>query len=289
MTGYGRSERKEGHLTLMAEVRSVNNRYLEVASKLPRSMALRENEIKELVRSKFLRGKINIVVNISHENSSELPLKINREAVRLYSTLLKELKKTAGLKQPITIDHLLTFPEILEINEFGKGDEQEWALLQKVLLAALEETAAMRRREGAELAKDLRERIHTIEQDLDKVERLAQGRLPDERSRLETRLKELLTDQNVIDNRRLEFEIALFVDKLDVTEECVRFRCHNKFFLEDLNSNESAGRKLNFLIQEMNREANTIGSKANNAEIAHVVVAIKEELEKIREQLQNIE
>ena len=147
----------------------------------------------------------------------------------------------------------------------------------------------MRAAEGAELMKDLKKRLKQIEDLLTKIERLAATRLPQELEKLQERLKELLTDTSVIDKGRLELEVALLADKLDVTEECVRFRSHNKFFLEGLAEKESAGRKLNFLVQEMNREANTIGSKANNAEIAHLIVLVKEELEKIREQLQNIE
>ncbi len=139
------------------------------------------------------------------------------------------------------------------------------------------------------MAKDLENRIHWMENILNEVEKLSKERIPDERKNLHERVEQLIEDKFVIDQNRLELEIALIADKLDITEECVRYRSHNKFFLEALNKNEAAGRKLNFLVQEMNREANTISSKSNDANIAHLIIGLKEELEKIREQLQNIE
>jgi uncharacterized protein (TIGR00255 family) len=289
MTGYGRGEVSEDRITATAEVRSVNNRFLEVAARLPRTMALRETEIKELVRTKLGRGKINLTLSVVHENESEVPLKINPAAARAYLKLLNGLRKAVKIKERVTLDHLLKFPEVLEMDELEKGDEREWALSQRALIAALDEAAQMRLREGGELMKDLASRIHNINRMVDEIERVARERIPLERERMRERLNDLITNRTVIDEKRLEFELAMFADKLDVTEECVRFRSHNKFFLNAMSSEENAGRKLNFLVQEMNREANTIGSKANDAPIAHTVVGIKEELEKIREQLQNIE
>jgi len=289
MTGYGRGEVNEDHTTVSVEIRTVNSRYLEVSTRLPRTIALRENEVKELVRTKFARGKVNIAIIIEHENTNEIPLKINASAAKAYHKLLETLRKEVNIDEEITLDHLLKFPEVLEIDEFESGDEREWAMVQRALLKALEETAVMRRREGGELMNDLAARVNDIGATLDEIQLMAKDRVPQERTRMQERLLELLADKSVIDQQRLELELALYADKLDVTEECVRFRSHNKFFLEALTGEEAAGRKLNFLVQEMNREANTIGAKANNSEIAHRVVQIKEELEKIREQLQNIE
>jgi uncharacterized protein (TIGR00255 family) len=289
MTGYGRGEVSENHTTATAEVRGVNGRYLEVSSKLPRTLALRENDVKDLVRRKFVRGKVNVLITIIHENASEVPLRINTEAARAYYRLLTNLRKAVKIQEKVSLDHLLKFPEVLELDEFEQADDHEWMLAQRALTAALDEAALMRRREGGELSKDLEERVHGIERLVGEIEEVAKTRIPEERNRFHERLRELLADATVIDSNRLEMEIALYADKLDITEECVRFHSHNKFFLSALVSDEAAGRKLNFLVQEMNREANTIGSKANNVEIAHMVVAIKEELEKIREQLQNTE
>ncbi|MBI5475896.1 MAG: YicC family protein [Ignavibacteriales bacterium] len=289
MTGYGRGEVSEGKITAVAELRSVNNRYFEVSARLPKTMTLRESEVKEIIRSRFSRGKINVALSITHENASEIPLKVNKTAAKTYYRLLTDIKKSVNLRDKITLNNLLQFQDIIEVSEFEKGDEGEWMLIKKALMIALNEAEGMRRSEGKELMKDLAARIEAIEKTINRIEQLAKENIPVAKANLESRIKELALDQSVIDLKRLEAEFALLVDKLDITEETVRFRSHNKFFLEALRGNEAVGRKLNFLIQEMNREANTIGAKANNSDIAHLVVEIKEELEKIREQLQNIE
>ena len=289
MTGYGRGEARSNRFTVTAEVRSVNSRFLEVASRLPRSLAVRENDVKELVRTKLVRGKVNVSLSLSQTNSVEIPLRVNASAAKAYFKLLTELKRTMKLREKITLDHLLKFPELLETEDGETTDEEEWTIATKALVIALDEAVAMRQREGRELLNDLATRIRNIETTLTQVEQLSTVRLPQERARMAERVQALLSDRNIVDHNRLELEIALLGDKLDITEECVRFRAHNKFFLHGLQNEEAAGRKLNFLTQEMNREANTIGSKANDAEIAHLVVSIKDELEKTREQLQNIE
>jgi len=289
MTGFGRGEAAKNGTTATAEVRSVNSRYLEVTTRLPRTIALRENEVKEVIRTKFIRGKINVALSIVSENGSEAPLRVNKGAAKLYYSLLNDLRKAVKIQEKVSLTHLLQFPDVLEVNGFNKGDEGDWKLVKKSLTIALDEAFKMREREGGELSKDLKQRINAIESRITQIERLAGERVPEARSRLEERLHELLSDPSIIDEKRLELEIALMVDKLDVTEECVRFRSHNKFFLSALNDSDSPGRKLNFLTQEMNREANTMGAKANDAAMSHLVVEIKEELEKIREQLQNIE
>jgi uncharacterized protein (TIGR00255 family) len=193
------------------------------------------------------------------------------------------------LHERVKLEHLLTFSDVLEPVDEEETDETEWELMQESIRQALESLNAMRAQEGSELAADLEKRIRWMDETLNEVEKLSKERIPEERINLHERISELVEDKFVIDQNRLELEIALLVDKLDITEECVRYRSHNKYFLEALNKNEAAGRKLNFLVQEMNREANTIGSKSSDATIAHLIVGLKEELEKIREQLQNIE
>jgi len=289
MTGYGRAEVTLNRITALAEVRSINSRHLEVFSRLPRTLSQRENDVKELVRTKFVRGKISVAITVVQENDNDLPLKINTSAVKAYVKLLTGLRKTIKSREKISLEHLLKFPEVLEFNEGEERDEKQWDVAQKALAAAMDAAGEMRLREGNELKNDITGRIRQIEESLTGIEETAARRVGEEKVRLHQRVKELVSDVSIVDNNRLELEIALLADRLDVTEECVRFRSHNKFFLHGLTNEDAAGRKLNFLIQEMNREANTIGSKANNAEIAHMVVAIKEELEKIREQLQNIE
>ena len=288
MTGYGRGEAASEGVSVVAELRSVNSRFLEVASRLPRSLSLRENEIKELIRGRISRGKINLVVSVERETGDQLPLKINVQAAKSYFRLLNQLKKAVRLKETVRLEHLLQFSDILEQQEMEGTDEKEWMVAQQALGKALDELGLMRRKEGGQLEADFRARIAHLGKQLEEIENLSREQVPRERERLRVRISELLEREHV-DEGRLELEIALLADRLDVTEECVRFRSHNKFFLEALGSEEAAGRKLNFLVQEMNREANTIGSKTGSTEVAHLVVYVKEELEKIREQLQNIE
>ena len=289
MTGFGRAEVNKDGITVNTEVRSVNSRYLDLTLRLPRNFSQREKEVKDIVRTFLNRGNLNIIVKIEHDSNDIIPLKVNKAAAKSYFKLLNEIRKSVKLREQVRLEHLLTFSDVLEPIDEEETDETEWELVQESIRQALVSLNAMRTQEGCELAADLEKRIHWMDETLNEVEKLSKERIPEERINLHERISELVGDKFVIDQNRLELEIALLVDKLDITEECVRYRSHNKYFLEALNKNEAAGRKLNFLVQEMNREANTIGSKSSDATIAHLIVGLKEELEKIREQLQNIE
>lgn len=289
MTGYGRGEAARRGMSFTVELRSVNNRFLEITSRLPRSLSFRESEIKEIIRSKINRGKITINVTEQKETTGT-ELSINKAAALSYYALLNQLRKTVKIRETVKLEHLIQFSEIFEPGTDGEDENAvEWTVFEEALRQAVDSLKLMRAKEGEELSKDLIARIGQIDSRLTEIERLSKERIPVERKNLNERIAALVEDPKVINAQRLEFEIAMLADKWDVTEECVRFRSHNKFFLEALHITEAAGRKLNFLIQEMNREANTIGSKCNEIEIAHHVVEIKEELEKIREQLQNME
>jgi uncharacterized protein (TIGR00255 family) len=288
MTGFGRGEASSDGISISVELRTVNSRFLEFTARLPRSLSLREHEIKEFVRRRISRGKVNLLANVERDGPGTLPVAINVAAAKAYVKLLNRLRTTTRIRETVKLEHLLQFSDIFEQRELENTDEKEWEILQQALNAALEGLEFMRRNEGGELEKDFCGRIALLEEKLAQVEGLSKAQVPVERARLRERITQLLEKENV-DEGRLEMELAMLADRLDVTEECVRFRSHNKFFLEAIASKEAAGRKLNFLIQEMNREANTIGSKSSATEIAHIVVGMKEELEKIREQLQNIE
>ena len=289
MTGFGRAEVAHEGVQASAEVRSVNSRFLDVSVKLPRSLSQREKDVREIVRGFLNRGSLSVVIKVEREERGDSTLKVNGRAARSYFKLLNDLRKTVKLKEKVRLEHLLTFSEILEPEDEDEGDEKEWNVAEAALRQSLDALNGMRIQEGTELVNDLRRRIDGLNGTIDRIQNGSLSRIPDERKRLQERVTQLVSDPSIIDAKRLELELALLADKLDVTEECVRFRSHNKYFLEALGKEESAGRKLNFLIQEMNREANTIGSKSNDAEISHLVVQMKEELEKIREQLQNIE
>ncbi len=288
MTGFGKGEASAKGVSFSVELRSVNNRFLEISTRAPKTISQRENEIKEIIRSKISRGKISLNAAKEDDSNNELAISVDKKRVKEIHAVLEQLRKTTKIKEPVTLEHLLHFSEIFETKEVEE-DETEWKVFQQALTKAVSSLKTMREKEGAELARDSKERVQKINKYIDTVEQLSKKRIPEERKRLLEKVEQLIEDKSIINTQRLELEIAILSEKLDVTEECVRFRSHNKFFLEALQSKESEGRKLNFLIQEMNREANTIGSKCNDVEIAHIVVSIKEELEKIREQLQNIE
>jgi len=288
MTGFGRGEAEAHGVKAAVELRSVNGRFLEVSARLPRTLSLRENDVKEAVRQRISRGKINAVVTLDRGSDSTIPLRINKTAARAYYKLLNELRKTLRLRERVGIEHVLQFSEIFEQEELPGNDERGWEVVKTALGRALDALDAMRRNEGNELERDLRSRVALLDEGVAEIVELTKGQVPAERERLRDRIRQIAGQEN-FDEGRLEMELAILADRLDVTEECVRFRSHTKFFLQALRDNEPSGRKLNFLVQEMNREVNTIGSKSSAPEIAHRVVRQKEELEKIREQLQNIE
>lgn len=289
MTGFGRGEASADGLRAEVEVRSVNSRYLEISSKLPRSLNTRENDLRELVRKKISRGKVNITCNLYREGVEALPLKINADAATAAYGLLTELQKNLGITGAITLEHILHFSEVLESDQTEGPDEAEWKVFRDALDAALDQLLAMRGNEGKQLSLDLQARMEALSEKVAQVERLSSERVPQERVRLQERVQQLLGKDFTVDQSRLELELALLADRLDVTEECVRLQSHIKFFLDAMEDHEPAGRRLNFLLQEMHREINTMGVKSNDAEISHIVVGVKEELERIREQIQNIE
>jgi len=289
MTGYGRGEVRNGDCEIVAEVRSVNNRFLDVQLKLPRGYFHYEQEVKNIIRNYVTRGRINIFVGVKNNNDENgNGLGINREPARVYWKLINQLKKEFKIRGRIKLEHLLQFPDIITYEENNGANEATWKLIENALTIALENLQEMRKREGQELANDLGDRIQSLNSQLDQIEQISKGRMGEEFEKLRQRVKEILSVEGV-DETRMETEIALMMNRIDVTEECVRFRSHNKMFLDIMSAEEGGGRKLNFLLQEMTREANTIGAKANHADIAHLVVEIKEEVEKIREQVQNIE
>lgn len=287
MTGYGRSEATGDGVTVVAEARSVNNRFLEISTRLPRELNHRENDIRDIVRKILVRGKINLNISVETDRSAVATFSVDPELVKSYKEGLDAIRRAAKIREGVSLEHLLQFSDVLLQNE-AASEGDHWELLSQCIEGAIRALETMRMNEGRELARDMRDRIKTIDKLVDEAENLSRAKVPAERQRLRERIAQMF-ENDEFDESRLEFEIVLLADKLDVTEECVRYRSHSKFFAEAMKGPESAGRKLGFLLQEMNREITTIGSKSNDAEIAHLVVRAKEELEKIREQVQNIE
>ena len=289
MTGFGRGEAHVDGYTATVELKSVNSRFCEVSIRLPRAVTERENDIQRLVKSSFSRGRINVQIQLEALAGSDSVPRIDQDVATAYRKLLDELRAATGIDDPVRLDHLLKFSDIFTTeDESVLSVEETWTAVSTALAEASEAMQAMREREGIALEKELLERVTEIETNLIVVQEQAPSRLPSANERLRSRLAEILEDER-IDNERIEFEMAMLADKLDIREECVRLRSHIDIFREALADQEPVGRKLNFLSQEMNREINTIGSKANDAGLSHVVVKMKENLEKIREQIENVE
>lgn len=288
MTGFGRGEHNEGDVHATAEVRSVNNRFLDISIRLPRELSQHETDVKELVRSKINRGKINVFVSVQSPQINNGSVHLDIETAKVYKKMLSNLNNELNIEGDIRLEHLLNFPDIFTSEYVEELDSILWKCAQKALTNAIIEMNKLRSQEGKYLAKDLLERLDLIENHLKEIETLSKKNAPEEFKILQQRVSELFNNPE-IDKGRLETEIAILAERLDVTEEVVRFRSHNALFRDLIAGKQLAGRSLNFLLQEMNREANTIAAKANNAEISHRVVFVKEEVERLREQVQNVE
>ncbi|ARM30283.1 YicC/YloC family endoribonuclease [Prosthecochloris sp. HL-130-GSB] len=291
MTGYGNAEGVENGVRVTAEIRSVNNRFAEISVKLPRQFSSFEIDAREQIRSRVQRGKISAFLQITADNEEELPLVVNERKTRAYRKLLDDVCRYGGIEGPVGLEHLLNYSDIFESdNRLQEHAEAIWRFARTVLEKALDGMVDMRRREGEVLARDFAERIEGITNSLESIRGISEANRDRVRDRLREKVEAVAGKDVAYSRERLEMELVIISDKLDITEECIRFASHNGFFLEELHNDEpGSGRKLNFLLQEQLREANTIASKSQDAAIARKVVYIKEELEKIREQLQNIE
>jgi len=288
MTGFGRSEFSAPGRQISVEIRSVNNRFCEIGMKLPRELNTLELEIRDRIRARIQRGKISLLISLKKDAAEAAPLRIDLQAARACFAQLQELSRTLGNEGAVTLGQLLHFSDYFTEVAEASIDEETKGQIFAALDTALNDLVSMRRSEGASLAQDLLERQAHIEQCLAQIENLAGGQPAVQMQKLRERL-ELLAGAGPLDPGRLEAELALMADRLDVSEECVRLRSHGQLLRETIASQEPPGKKLGFLLQEMQREANTISSKSALAEISHWAVAIKEEIERMREQVQNLE
>ncbi|MDD5938348.1 MAG: YicC family protein [Clostridiales bacterium] len=288
MTGYGRGEAVWNGHAITAEVRSVNNRYLDCTIKLPRVYSFAEDALKSAVQKRVNRGKVEVFFSVGPSENGGISISVNRPVADGYYKAMRELADTYSLADDISVSLLSRFPDVFLVEKAEEDREEAVQGLLEALNQALDEFNAMREREGAKLAEDVRGRAGTIADLTGKVEERAPGIVADYRARLTAKLQEVLSSTQ-IDESRILTEAAIYADKVAVDEETVRLRSHLSQLNEMLDRGGSVGRKLDFLIQEFNREANTIGSKCNDVETARIVVEIKAEIEKIREQIQNIE
>ena len=288
MTGYGRAVETVNGREFTVELRSVNNRYLDCSVRLPRMLSFAEDAVKQAVKASVSRGKVDVFITVRSEAGDEVQVTLNKSVLQSYLTAMHQMVDEFGVCDDISVSTVSRLPEVFVIEKPQVDEEQLLSDLMSVVTKALEGYDAMRCTEGEALDRDLRSRGETILSLVSQVEAGNGKTVTDYRARLEAKLKEVLAN-TAIDESRVLTEAAIFADKVAVDEETVRLRSHLKQMNTMLTGGGAVGRKLDFLLQEMNREANTIGSKCTDVNLARIVVDIKAELEKIREQTQNIE
>lgn len=289
MTGFGRAEVEGDGLALAGEVRSVNHRFLELSLRLPRALQPFENKLRAQIGERLHRGKINFGVSWKGDGDDAGVLDLDMDLARRYVDLLQELRGTFSFREPVTLGQVLNLPDLVRKREPDIDPQAAWRLLSETTDRLLDDLISMRRQEGEALAKDLSKRLKSLLASVKAVEKRSPDRAREAKERLKTRLTDLLAGESDVDEERLILEAAHQAERMECTEECVRLRSHIEQFQQLLKEGGPVGRKLNFLLQEMNREANTIGAKANDVAIAREVIQLKEEIEIVREQVQNIE
>ena len=288
MTGYGQADLERDGQRISAEIRSVNHRYCDVSMRAPKLVSVFEDQVRQLIQERYSRGKFNLSITWTGAGDEGEVLKVNNAVADRYVALLDQLRKRYKLESGLDVRTLAQLPDVFTWEHTALSDDETWALVKGVVNKACDNMEAMKAREGKALAEDLEMRLKLLRQQLDLVSERAPFRPVEAKQRLMTRLNALLGDVEM-DPIRIAQEVAVMVDRLDCTEECVRLAAHIDQFRSLIEGTELAGRKLNFLLQEMNREANTIGSKSNDVEITRAVIIIKEEIERLREQVMNVE
>lgn len=288
MTGFGRCQKTLGSRDITVEIKAVNHRYLEFSSRLPRSLGFIEDKLKAQVQSRIARGKVEVSVTVAEQKGSASRVTLNEGLALSYLEELRIFARKNGLTDDLTLSDFCRLPDLFTTRMAEVDEDALWRDISETADGALDSFIAMRRREGEKLSTDLAAKLYNILTLVEAVERRSPETVEAYRQRLYKKLGELLADRQIDDGRVLT-EAALFADKVAVDEETVRLRSHIDQFRHILTLEEPVGRKLDFLVQEMNREANTIGSKAQDAEMARIVVELKSEIEKVREQIQNIE
>jgi uncharacterized protein (TIGR00255 family) len=289
MTGYGRAFCESKTRNFTVEIKSVNHRYLDLNIKMPRSLLALEDRIRKTVQERISRGKVDIYITqtvLETENSKAL---LNRNLCDSYVKCLNEIRELYNIKDDISLSLISKFPEVITVEEQDEDIENVWSVLRNPLKEALDTLTLMRAREGDALKKDIEKKCADIKVLINSIDGKSKNLVDNYKVRLNNRINELISDKSLIDENRIAMEIAIFSDKACIDEEIVRLKSHISQLNESIQNSKTVGRKLDFIVQEMNREANTIASKANDVDIIHLVLDIKNDIEKIREQVQNIE
>lgn len=288
MTGFGRAELQDEVRRFTVEIKSVNHRYLDFNMKMPKKLSVFEAAIRGVLKEYMQRGKVDVFISCEDFSSGRMQLHYNSELAGRYLEYFRQMEKEFALEDDIKVSHLSRCPEVLTMEEQEIDVEELWSELEKTLRAAGEQFAASRQVEGENLKRDLTAKLDSLQANVRRIEERAPEILSEYRNRLETKMKELLEDTQMEDSR-IAAEVVIFADKICTDEETVRLNSHIENMKAALNDGEGIGRKLDFIAQEMNREANTILSKANDLETTNIAIELKTEIEKIREQIQNIE
>lgn len=288
MTGFGRASAQADGYLITVELKSVNHRYFDFTCRLPRQYGFAEEKLKTYVNSRVSRGKIDCFLGVEALDTEAADVLVNRTLASAYVKALKELSQTYSLKEDFGASAVSRFPDVLVLQKAEEDEEKLWSLIQPVAEQAVDKFISMREAEGEKMRRDIASRADGIMESVSFIEERSPQTVKEYNDKLVARVHELIGDVSLDESRVIQ-EVALFADKVAVAEETVRLRSHISQLQSFLNSNEPIGRKMDFLVQEINREANTIGSKASDVEIARRVVDVKAEVEKIREQIQNIE
>ena len=288
MTGFGREQGIVDGYEIQVEIRSVNHRYFEFSSRLPRSFSYLDEKLKSFVSERVSRGKVEVSVTISKTEGVEAEIEVNQEIAAGYVNALRNANIKLGLNDDLSLSDITRFPDVFKIQKVQDDEEVVWNAVKQVCFEALNKFIDMRVTEGQKMYEDISSRLDFIEGKTNEIEKISPLISESYKNRLYSKIKETLEDRD-IDEQRVLTEVAIFSDKVAVDEETVRLHSHVSQFRGLINSSEPVGRKLDFLVQELNREVNTIGSKAQDLSVTKTVVELKSEIEKIREQIQNIE
>lgn len=288
MTGFGRAEVQDSERKFTVEIKSVNHRYLDFNFKLPKKLSFFESAIRNVLKEYMQRGKVDVFVTYEDYTKSRISLQYNREIARQYLDCFKQMEEEHGLENDITVSNLARFPEVFVMEEQPLDEQELWGMLEKSVRQAAEAFAASREKEGAALCRDLEDKLKGMAEKVTLIEERSPLIVDHYRQKIENKTMELLADAQV-EESRIAAEVVLFADKICTDEESVRLRSHIENTIQVLADGENVGRKLDFIAQEMNREANTILSKANDLETSNIAIDLKTAIEKVREQIQNIE
>ena len=289
MTGFGRGEYKDDNYQFLVECKTINHKYADITIRIPRKLSFLEDKARILVKDYIKRGRVDLYIKLDLLCSEDVNLKFDEALATQYVSILKQIKDKFDLVDDISVMNIAKFPDVIKTEEKEDDEDKLWSMLKVALENALLKLKEMRSEEGKKLAEDIQNRCDLLKNYIEDIEKYSYNVVIDYKEKLKNRISDMLEDPSIIDESRLAQEVAIYADKSSITEEIVRFKSHIEQLKNTVVKNESIGRKIDFLIQEMNRETNTIGSKSSDLNITNLVVEVKSELEKIREQIQNIE